>query len=443
MKKIILLTICLAFATFIFSQQLSRQVISSGGNYSTNGGYSNSSSIGESMVRTLSSASNILTQGFQQSFPILTFTSIDTIVGCDTYTWIDGDIYTTNGVFINTYTNTAGYDSVYILNLTINNSTSSTDTHVACDTYTWIDGNTYTSSTNTATWTLTNAAGCDSIVTLDLTINNSNTGVDTQEHCDNYTWIDGVTYNTSNNTATHTLTNSTGCDSVVTLDLTIKNSTSNTTTETACDSYTWLVDGNTYTTSGTYTDVSTNAAGCNHTETLELTINSVIASISQSGDSLFAITTPLGLNADWYNIQTEDTTTRVWLMEENTSSFSPRFDCSYFIIISDNGCTDTSAIYYYGENATRIGSFTTSPNPTSGLINVKFENSKNQFVMFELISNNGTKLDEFITIENNLDIDLSKYPSGSYYLYFNSEDAVQGCRLEEVQKVSTKIILNK
>ena len=63
--------------------------------------------------------------------------------------------------------------------------------------------------------------------------------------------------------------------------------------------------------------------------------------------------------------------------------------------------------------------------------------------MLELISNNGSKLDEFITVDNNLNIDLSKYPSGSYYLYFNSEDAVQGCRLEEVQKLSTKIILNK
>ena len=49
-----------------------------------------------------------------------------------------------------------------------------------CDTYTWIDGVTYTTSNNTATWTLTNTAGCDSVVTLDLTINNSNTGIDTQ-----------------------------------------------------------------------------------------------------------------------------------------------------------------------------------------------------------------------------------------------------------------------
>ena len=130
-------------------------------------------------------------------------------------------------------------------------------------------------------------------------------------------------------------------------------------------------------------------------------------------------------------------------MKTASSTFTPRFDCSYFIVVEDMGCTDTSEIYAYGANAARIGSFTTSPNPTSGLINVKFDNPKNQFVMLELISNNGSKLDEFITVDNNLNIDLSNYPSGTYYLYFDSEDATQGCALEEVQKLSTKIILNK
>ena len=92
--------------------------------------------------------------------------------------------------------------------------------------YTWIDGNTYTTSNNSATWTLTNASGCDSTVTLDLTITNSNTGTDVQTACDSYTWIDGNTYTTSNNSATWTLTNASGCDSTVTLDLTINNTPS-------------------------------------------------------------------------------------------------------------------------------------------------------------------------------------------------------------------------
>ena len=50
-------------------------------------------------------------------------------------------------------------------------------------------------SNNSATWTLTNASGCDSTVTLDLTITNSNTGTDVQS-CDSYSWIDGNTYTT-------------------------------------------------------------------------------------------------------------------------------------------------------------------------------------------------------------------------------------------------------
>ena len=70
MKKILLTTICLAFATFSFSQQISRHVVASGGNYSSNSGYTISSTIGESMVTTLTSASNVLTQGFQQSFSV-------------------------------------------------------------------------------------------------------------------------------------------------------------------------------------------------------------------------------------------------------------------------------------------------------------------------------------------------------------------------------------
>ena len=65
--------------------------------------------------------------------------------------------------------------------------------------------------------TVTNIAGCDSVVTLNLTINNSNTGTDIQTACNTFTWIDGNTYTTSNNTATHTLTNIAGCDSIVRL----------------------------------------------------------------------------------------------------------------------------------------------------------------------------------------------------------------------------------
>jgi len=55
--------------------------------------------------------------------------------------------------------------------VSVNANSSSTDVITACDSYQWLDGNTYTASNNTATFVTTNAAGCDSTITLDLTIN--------------------------------------------------------------------------------------------------------------------------------------------------------------------------------------------------------------------------------------------------------------------------------
>ena len=79
----------------------------------------------------------------------------------------------------------------------------SVDVIEACDSYTWIDGNTYTSSNNSATHTLTNSFGCDSIIALDLIVTSSSSSTDVVEVCDSYTWIDGNTYTSSNNTATY------------------------------------------------------------------------------------------------------------------------------------------------------------------------------------------------------------------------------------------------
>ena len=54
--------------------------------------------------------------------------------------------------------------------LTVTTASSSTDIQQAACDFTWIDGVTYTASNSTATFTTSNALGCDSVVTLDLTI---------------------------------------------------------------------------------------------------------------------------------------------------------------------------------------------------------------------------------------------------------------------------------
>ncbi len=194
------------------------------------------------------------------------------IVACDAYTVPSGDeTYMVSGIYVDTIPSVEYCDSIITINLTINQSNADTTTIVTCDPYTWVDGMTYTASNNTASFIYTNVVGCDSVVYLDLTIN-STTGTDVISSCDPYTWIDGITYITSNNSATDTLTNSVGCDSVVTLDLTI-NTDHVTDVITTCDSLNWI-NGITYTASNnTATDTLTNIHGCDSIVTLDLTVN--------------------------------------------------------------------------------------------------------------------------------------------------------------------------
>ncbi len=196
-------------------------------------------------------------------------TGIETVSACDSYTWHDST-YTASTLNSQFSTlNSVGCDSVTTLHLTISQSAITNEYVTACDSYTW-QGTTYTASTIDSIATA-NAYGCDSIAILHLTINNSNTGIETVSACDSYTWH-GTAYTASTSSPTFTSTNAAGCDSVTTLHLTVNHSTIGTETVTACDSYTW--HDSTYTASTLNSQFSTlNSAGCDSVTTLHLTIN--------------------------------------------------------------------------------------------------------------------------------------------------------------------------
>lgn len=60
-----------------------------------------------------------------------------------------------------------------LITVTILPGASSIDAQTACNSFTWMDGNTYSSSTNSPAYVINGGAanGCDSIITLNLTIN--------------------------------------------------------------------------------------------------------------------------------------------------------------------------------------------------------------------------------------------------------------------------------
>jgi hypothetical protein len=289
-----------------------------------------------------------------------------TSTSCDEYVY-NGFTYIQTGSYYQVIEGLST-DTLVSLNVTIINSTAGTDTQAACNSYLWIDGNTYTTTNNTATHILTNTVGCDSLVTLNLTINNS-TAVDVIAACDSYTWIDGVTYTTNNNTATHTLTNVAGCDSVVTLNLTISNVSDTTTTLTG----------------------------------ITVTANNGNAGYAWLDcDNNFAVIT--GATAQ---------------------SFTPTQNGNYAVALSEDGCLDTSAciaVTTVGiiENTT-TESFVIYPNPTDGVVNIIFENDQQELNVL-LLSVTG-QLIESKTVENSAVVTFEiKGAPGVYILKLNGNN---------------------
>jgi hypothetical protein len=102
--------------------------------------------------------------------------------GASTYQWSNnvqngvGFVPVGSNSYILTGTDANGCIGTDTVNVIVNNTSSSSQTQSALDSYTWpVNGQTYTQS-GTYTATIPNAAGCDSIITLNLSL--SYTGID-------------------------------------------------------------------------------------------------------------------------------------------------------------------------------------------------------------------------------------------------------------------------
>jgi hypothetical protein len=261
-------------------------------------------------------------------------TSNNSAVACDLYTWAENGVtYNASGIYTATSLNAAGCLHTATLNLTVNYSSTSSVSAIACDSYNWnVNNNTYTAS-GIYTGTVLNNAGCTETVTLNLTVNNSSTSSSSAVACDIYTW-NGNSYNASG-VYTYTSLNADNCIHTATLALTVNNSTSSSSSITTCDSYVWAANGGTYTTSGIYTSTSLNAVGCTHTSTLDLTVN--YSSSSSASD----------VACDSY----------YWNVNGTTYTVSGSYTGT---IINNAGCTETVTLNVTINNSSSSNSAVTS-----------------------------------------------------------------------------------
>lgn len=247
------------------------------------------------------------------------------------------------------------------------------DNAVGCGTYTWVDGITYTSNNTTAYFTLQNQNGCDSVVNLNLTMLPAQIRTDGRTECSGYTWINGTTYYSNNNTAIHTIPGvaTNGCDSIIYLNLTI-------------------ISMNISTTQTDVITIESNQPGATY-RWLEC-------------DNNYAV-----------------------IPGETGQSFTATTNGQYAVEVTYQGCTDTSfcrTINHVGFDKTNepilLNVF---PNPTNGIVNIS--SSSNSLLSFSLYNSLG----QIVLKKENVNPDNNQFQiegeAGVYTLEVTSESVVK------------------
>lgn len=310
---------------------------------------------------------------FLQSYFYKSNESNQSITTCSNYLWsANNQNYTQSGLYSTTVSGSNGCDSILKLNLTILPTSISFDTIIECNTYTWsVNGQTY-NQTGQYSSLLTNINGCDSSVILNLTILQPSSSIETVVNCDSYTWnLNGQNY-AQTGQYSEVLSNINGCDSTVTLNLTITPAATGTDNITSCDPITWI-DGIEYTTSNgnaTFTILGGSANGCDSIVTLNLTINSINGGITMLNNNTLESTISNSQSYQWVDCNNNFQN----IIGETNQSFVADFNSSFAVIVTENGCSDTSdcilinTLGLYGKEDEILN---ISPNPTSNSITIK------------------------------------------------------------------------
>ena len=129
------------------------------------------------------------------------------------------------------------------------------------------------SEAGTYTQNLQTVNDCDSIVTLNLTVNSALTSIIDAEICEGTTYSENGFEQSEAGTYTQTLQTINGCDSIVTLNLSMKLNSTMTFTATVCEGTVYTENGFNASETGIYTRTMEGANGCDSTITLDLTVN--------------------------------------------------------------------------------------------------------------------------------------------------------------------------
>ena len=337
----------------------------------------------------------------------------DSISTCGTYTNILGTItYNSPGTYFDTTSNSKGCDSIIKINILNNTPSFSNLTLTTCSKYILPSGKDTLATSGVYKDTISNFIGCDSVITISLTILPTTYSTINVSKCDSFLVPSGLRYETTSKIFNDTILNKNGCDSIITINLTILKHSIYNTSAISCEPYV-SPSGNIYTTTGLYYDYLINSVGCDSIITTLLTIHSLNTGINQTGIALSADYS--GGIYQWLNCDSSYSP----ILGETNQYFTPSINGNYAVIVKSPICSDTSTclkVNSVGVSKYQQTEYKLYPNPAKNFVILEIPDSETE-VELKLFSVSGKEVSiSNVANEKTVLINLDNVSTGIYNL---------------------------
>ncbi len=259
-------------------------------------------------------------------------------------------------------------DSTVGVQLSVTPTVSGSASSTICSGDSVLFGTQVLTTAGTYTGTFTAVSGCDSIVTYTLSVTPpSNTNI-TATICTGHIYTLGTQSLTQSGTYTETFAAINGCDSMVTLALTVTPAPNLNVTASICEGDLYNLGSQNLTQPGTYLETFSNALGCDSTVTLTLSFHVVDTSVSLSGNTLTA--NLFATSYQWLDCDNN----LAPLIGQDGQSLLVTANGHYAVIVYDGVCRDTSGCHFALAVGVRDGLrelLRVSPNPSSSVTHVQ------------------------------------------------------------------------
>ena len=340
----------------------------------------------------------------------------------DSYTFL-GSSFTASGTYQLTIPAVDGCDTIATLVLSVTPPLSTAIGVTICEGDFFNFGGQQLTTAGLYPFSFVSQEGCDSIVTINLSVLPAARNPITVETCGSpFTFLNEPLTESGNYTFVLENASANGCDSVIELSLTILPDSEPTQLEASiCAGERFLFGGFELTQSGTYTDSLQNQSGCDSLVVLNLRVVDLEAAIIEFEGNLI---TPLieGASYQWI-----DCSTLQPIPGANVLSFTPTSTGSYAVIVSLNGCSVTSdckSVVVVSNSEIQQNEITVTifPNPASDHITIDFNTellSATDIMLLDLFGR--PILSQRVgTSQQTITINTSNLSAGQYILHISN-----------------------